>query len=85
MTATETTLDQTRTTRNEAVVVIRHRISTRLWHWINVVTLVIMLMSGLMIFNAHPNLYWGQYGANFDPPGWRSAAPRAMASSASAR
>ena len=27
-----------------------------------------MLMSGLMIFNAHPMLYWGQYGANFDTP-----------------
>lgn len=26
-----------------------------------------MLMSGLMIFNAHPRLYWGQYGANSDP------------------
>jgi thiosulfate reductase cytochrome b subunit len=26
-----------------------------------------MLMSGLMIFNAHPRLYWGQYGANNDP------------------
>ena len=26
-----------------------------------------MLMSGLMIFNAHPRLYWGQYGANADP------------------
>jgi hypothetical protein len=25
-----------------------------------------MLMSGLMIFNAHPRLYWGQYGANPD-------------------
>jgi len=25
-----------------------------------------MLMSGLMIFNAHPRLYWGQYGANYD-------------------
>jgi thiosulfate reductase cytochrome b subunit len=23
-------------------------------------------MSGLMIFNAHPRLYWGQYGANND-------------------
>ncbi len=23
-------------------------------------------MTGLMIFNAHPRLYWGQYGANFD-------------------
>jgi thiosulfate reductase cytochrome b subunit len=25
-----------------------------------------MLMSGLMILNAHPRLYWGEYGANFD-------------------
>lgn len=49
------------------VVVHRHRVSTRIWHWTNVVALVVLLMSGLMIFNAHPRLYWGQYGANFDP------------------
>ncbi|MFD1741748.1 cytochrome b/b6 domain-containing protein [Cypionkella sinensis] len=47
-------------------LVDRHRLSTRLWHWTNVVTFVIMLMSGLMIFNAHPRLYWGAYGANPD-------------------
>lgn len=47
-------------------IVDRHRLSTRLWHWTNAVTLVIMLMSGLMIFNAHPRLYWGKYGANAD-------------------
>ena len=47
-------------------VVKRHRLSTRLWHWTNVVTLAVMMMSGLMIFNAHPRLYWGQYGANAD-------------------
>ena len=47
-------------------VVVRHRLSTRLWHWTNVITVVIMLMSGLMIFNAHPRLYWGKYGANAD-------------------
>lgn len=47
-------------------VVRRHRLSTRLWHWVNAVTLLVMLMSGLMIFNAHPRLYWGEYGANFD-------------------
>jgi thiosulfate reductase cytochrome b subunit len=27
---------------------------------------VIVLMSGLQIFNAHPRLYWGEYGANAD-------------------
>lgn len=47
-------------------VVKRHRLSTRIWHWVNALTLLILLMSGLMIFNAHPRLYWGQYGANDD-------------------
>lgn len=45
-------------------VIKRHRLSTRLWHWTNALTLLVMLMSGLMIFNAHSRLYWGQYGAN---------------------
>ena len=48
------------------VRVYRHRLPTRLWHWLNAVTLIVLLMSGLMIFNAHPRLYWGQYGANHD-------------------
>jgi thiosulfate reductase cytochrome b subunit len=60
ITATQTTVPR------GGDVVDRHRLSTRLWHWTNVVTLVIMLMSGLMIFNAHPRLYWGKYGANND-------------------
>jgi Ni/Fe-hydrogenase b-type cytochrome subunit len=44
----------------------RHRLPTRLWHWINALTVFVMLMSGMMIFNAHPHLYWGRFGANFD-------------------
>ncbi len=47
-------------------LVKRHRLSTRLWHWLNALAIFIMLMSGLMIFNAHPRLYWGEYGANPD-------------------
>jgi len=47
-------------------IVKRHRLSTRIWHWMNALTVFVMLMSGLMIFNAHPRLYWGQYGANHD-------------------
>ncbi|CAN5363440.1 cytochrome b/b6 domain-containing protein [soil metagenome] len=47
-------------------LVKRHRISTRLWHWFNVLVLATLFTSGLGIFNAHPRLYWGQYGANFD-------------------
>jgi thiosulfate reductase cytochrome b subunit len=44
----------------------RHLLSTRIWHWINALAVFVMLMSGLMIFNAHPRLYWGEYGANAD-------------------
>lgn len=47
-------------------LVRRHRLSTRLWHWLNVAAVFVMLQSGLMIFNAHPRLYWGQFGANPD-------------------
>lgn len=50
----------------QPVRVYRHRLPARIWHWINAVTLLILLMSGLTIFNAHPRLYWGEYGANFD-------------------
>jgi thiosulfate reductase cytochrome b subunit len=40
-------------------VIYRHRLPVRVMHWINVVCLVVLLMSGLQIFNAHPALYWG--------------------------
>jgi len=56
----------------------KHRLSTRIWHWVNLLALVILFMSGLNISNAHPHLYWGQWG--FSPrdawfhvirfPGW---------------
>ncbi len=44
----------------------RHRVVTRLCHWINVLCLTFLIMTGLNIFNAHPALYWGQFGANPD-------------------
>lgn len=56
----------------------RHALSTRIWHWVNVLSVAILFMSGLNISNAHPHLYWGEWG--FDPkdawfhvarfPGW---------------
>ncbi len=47
--------------------IYRHRLPVRVMHWVNVICLTILLMSGLQIFNAHPALYWGQ-GSSFDKP-----------------
>ena len=47
--------------------VYRHRLPVRLMHWINVVCMVVLLMSGLTIFNAHPALYWGRDSTFADP------------------
>ena len=47
-------------------VIYRHRLVTRITHWINLLAISLLLMSGLQIFNAHPRLYWGQYGADAD-------------------
>jgi thiosulfate reductase cytochrome b subunit len=41
-------------------VYLRHRWPVRLTHWINVLSLTVLLMSGLSIFNAHPSLDWGR-------------------------
>lgn len=41
----------------------RHALSTRSWHWLNLVCVVVLFMSGLTISNAHPWLYWGQAGS----------------------
>lgn len=38
----------------------RHPLVVRLAHWLNVLCLPILLMSGFQIFNAHPALYWGE-------------------------
>jgi len=39
--------------------IYRHRLPVRISHWLNVPFLIILIMSGLQIFNAHPALYWG--------------------------
>lgn len=62
----------TASTESEAAaggaLVKRHKLVTRIWHWVNVVCIYTLFTSGLGIFNAHPRLYWGQFGANFDHP-----------------
>jgi thiosulfate reductase cytochrome b subunit len=47
--------------------IYRHTVAVRITHWINVLCLTLLLMSGLQIFNAHPALYWGK-ASRFDAP-----------------
>ncbi len=47
-------------------LVPRHSALVRLTHWVNVFCFSLLLMSGAQIFNAHPRLYWGEYGADND-------------------
>lgn len=49
-------------------VIYRHGLLVRVTHWMNVLAILVLLLSGLQIFNAHPRLYWGQKGADFDRP-----------------
>lgn len=49
------------------ILIRRHSLTVRLSHWLNVLFMTVLLFSGLQIFNAHPALYWGQYGADDDP------------------
>jgi thiosulfate reductase cytochrome b subunit len=48
-------------------VIRRHTLLVRITHWINAIAFVVLLSSGLQIFNAHPALYWGRI-ATFDHP-----------------
>ena len=43
-------------------VMYRHSVAVRLTHWINVAIFVLLLASGLRIFNYHSALYWGNDG-----------------------
>ena len=46
----------------------RHKLPVRVMHWINVAALTLMFMSGLQIFNAHSQLYWGKSSYDGTPP-----------------
>ena len=52
---------------SEREVIYRHSGAVRITHWINALVLLVLLMSGLQIFNAHPGLYIGSK-STFDDP-----------------
>ncbi len=56
-----------RETRDGRVLVYRHPWLVRAAHWVNVLCLAILLLSGLQILNAHPALYWGQASTFAEP------------------
>lgn len=62
---------------NGRVDTFRHPLWVRITHWLNVVAVVVLLMTGLNILQAHPHLYWGLRSTFADPwfspptpPGW---------------
>ncbi len=57
---TDATLDTARASVPSSYLYYRHTLPVRIMHWTNVLSLTILLMSGLMIFNAHPSLDWGK-------------------------
>src|SRR5262252_572534 len=46
----------------------RHTLPVRIMHWINVIALTCLFMSGLQIFNAHPALNFGKSSYDGKPP-----------------
>jgi len=56
-----------RRTRSGKELIYRHSFAVRLTHWLNVLCVFLLLMSGMQIFNAHPMLHWGIKGAETDP------------------
>jgi thiosulfate reductase cytochrome b subunit len=53
--------------RPKGVLYHRHSGVVRITHWVNVLCMLVLLMTGLQIFNAHPALYWGNI-STFDDP-----------------
>ncbi len=43
--------------------VLRHHWLVRATHWLNALAIIMLLMTGLNIFGAHPRLYWGDAGS----------------------
>lgn len=40
----------------------RHPWPVRIWHWANALAVVVLLLTGLLLFDIHPRLYWGNDG-----------------------
>ncbi|HET6522865.1 cytochrome b/b6 domain-containing protein [Sphingopyxis sp.] len=61
------------------ITIYRHPWPVRLFHWVNVCCFIILLMSGLQIFNAYPRLHVGQIGYYDTPAVFEIASNRDVA------
>lgn len=43
-------------------VIVHHRLSVRICHWVNAIAFVFLLVSGIGIILYHPEFYWGEAG-----------------------
>jgi thiosulfate reductase cytochrome b subunit len=58
----------TQISANKSFTYYRHKLPIRIMHWINVVCFIVLFMSGLNIFNAHPALNIGKSSYNGHAP-----------------
>jgi thiosulfate reductase cytochrome b subunit len=42
--------------------IYRHPWPVRVWHWLTALAVSMLLLTGALIFNVHPRLYWGEDG-----------------------
>jgi thiosulfate reductase cytochrome b subunit len=54
-------------TSKGVTAIYRHPLLVRATHWVNALCLLVLLLSGLQILNAHPAFYWGEV-SHFDRP-----------------
>lgn len=50
--------------KSTSVLIYRHTAPIRIMHWVNVICFIVLFMSGLNIFNAHPALNIGKSSYN---------------------
>jgi thiosulfate reductase cytochrome b subunit len=54
---------------------LRHPWPVRLWHWVTALAIGVLLYTGLLIFDIHPRLYWGDDGHEGMPSFFSISAP----------
>ena len=41
---------------------LQHRLGVRIWHWVNALSFLMLVISGIGIILYHPEFYWGEAG-----------------------